>query len=144
MRYLKQLHRHDPENGSVGDCYRTCLACLLDKDVEDVPHLNEIVPVEEFNALYTKYLDERGLQTITVGYSGSLADVLLTVNNFNPGAYYLLTGHSKAGDWNHVVVGHNDQIIWDPSQSYGDGEHGIVGPAVPDGFYWVEFIVRKL
>lgn len=146
MRYLKQLHRHDPENGSVGDCYRTCLACLLDKDVEDVPHLNEVVPAEEFHAFYGKFLSERGLTIITVAYSGSetLEEILHVVSFHNPGMPFMVSGKSKGGEWNHIVIAMDGKVIWDPSPKTEDGEHRLVGPSTPDGFWWVDFLVRKL
>ena len=34
----KQLYRHKPTEGSYGDCWRTCLACILDRNPETIPH----------------------------------------------------------------------------------------------------------
>ena len=38
MTPQKQMFLHDPDNGVWGDCQRTAIACILDRDVEDVPH----------------------------------------------------------------------------------------------------------
>lgn len=38
MQYHKQLNKRDPENGVFGDCYRTAVACILDKHPSEVIH----------------------------------------------------------------------------------------------------------
>ncbi len=36
----KQLNLHEPAAGVIGDCWRTCIACLLDKSPSDVQCVN--------------------------------------------------------------------------------------------------------
>ena len=38
MLLQNQTVKHDPENGLYGDCYRACVACLLNLEVDQVPH----------------------------------------------------------------------------------------------------------
>jgi len=35
----KQIYFHNPEKGSHGDCYRTCIACILEIEPVEVPKL---------------------------------------------------------------------------------------------------------
>lgn len=39
MKPVDQLVLHDPETDRRGDCFRTCIACLLEVDPEEVPHV---------------------------------------------------------------------------------------------------------
>lgn len=38
IKRQKQAFLHKPEEGVYGDCYRTCIACLLGIDRDAVPH----------------------------------------------------------------------------------------------------------
>lgn len=38
MKPVRQLYRHDPANGVYGDCWRACIASVLELPIEDVPH----------------------------------------------------------------------------------------------------------
>ena len=38
MKFYKQLHKHDPDNGVWGDCHRTAIGCLLDIEPELIPN----------------------------------------------------------------------------------------------------------
>ena len=41
MTPYKQLNHHDPDNGIIGDCYRTAIACLLDLPPDALPNYCE-------------------------------------------------------------------------------------------------------
>ena len=41
MTPVDQSIMHDPENGKIGDCFRACVASLLDLPLEKVPHFME-------------------------------------------------------------------------------------------------------
>ncbi|MBT2142704.1 MULTISPECIES: hypothetical protein [unclassified Rhodanobacter] len=141
----KQLYRHKPEEGQIGDCFRTSIACLLDLEPAAVPHFG----VSDFDASgraakhsqtaeAEAWLAERGLAQVHVAYGGELDDVLAAVGSLNPKAYYLLGGRSRTGV-NHAVIGCGNRIAWDPSLT----DAGIVGPC-SDGLFWVTFIVPSL
>jgi hypothetical protein len=139
----KQLFRHRPHEGQIGDCHRTAIACLLDMEPETVPHfgakdfevgIEKCTQVEEVDA----WLAERGYAQVHIAFGGELEDVLASVGALNPKAYYLLGGWSRTGV-NHTVIGCGNRIAWDPSQN----DAGIVGPC-SDGYFWVTFIVPSL
>lgn len=142
----KQLYRHRPEQGEIGDCHRTAIACLLDLRPEDVPHFGEMNWDHEsrafrepghFNEDVALYLAGQGLARVDVVYGGGdLEGVLNMQAHLNPDAYYLLGGESRTGV-NHTVIGQGGAIVWDPSLD----DSGIVGPCKPDGYYWITYLV---
>lgn len=134
----KQLFNHKPEQGQIGDCWRTCLACLLDKAPADVPHLIEDCwdDAAEGKRKTEAYLSTLGLASVEVAFGGDdLQSVLSGVGGINPGVHYLLGGNSRTGV-GHSVICLNDRIVWDPSLT----DAGIVGP-MSDGYYWVTFLI---
>lgn len=142
----KQLYRHRPEHGEIGDCHRTAIACLLDMRPEDVPHFGELDWDFEkgtwkeqctFNDHVRQFLATVGLAQVDVAWGGESLEVVLDVQGrINPTAYYILGGHSRTGV-NHSVVGQGSKIVWDPSLD----DSGIIGPTEPDGIYWITYLV---
>lgn len=137
MIYSKQLFYHQPDRGSIGDCHRTAIACLLDLEPEQVPHFGEhhFGDGAAFNRAVRQFLAGRGLVPVDVIYGCSLEELLAMMGHMNPTARYLLGGRSANGV-NHTVVGCGGRIEWDPSMD----DSGIVGPC-DDGFYWVTWLV---
>lgn len=141
----KQLFRHHPSRGEIGDCHRTAIACLLHLRPDEVPHFGELSWDHERNAWadpcpfqrhVTEYLASVGLAEVNVAYQDSLENVLAAQRATNPRAYYLLGGHSRT-EVNHTVICCGGSIVWDPSLD----DAGIVGPCQPDGLYWVTYLV---
>ncbi|MGB1272595.1 MAG: hypothetical protein ACPG5T_11030, partial [Endozoicomonas sp.] len=104
----KQLNRHDPDNGVYGDCDRTCIACILDLNVENVPHfMDGVVSTNQKEAFSkrTNWLANKGLRETQEMISGShsIDEVLDIQGKYNPGIYYRLFGTSGSGV-NHFVV----------------------------------------
>ena len=137
MTPYKQKLKHRPDEGQIGDCWRTCIACLLNLLPEDVPHF--CVDSWNDNARSTanarSYLATKGLSFIEYAFTGDLQAILNSVGAINPGLHYLLGGNSKNG-CGHQVVCCDDGIVWDPSID----DSGIVGP-MDDGFYWITWLV---
>jgi hypothetical protein len=133
----KQLFRHRPEEGQVGDCWRTAIGCLLDKAPHEVPHFVEDcwnnTPVA--NAKARTWLATQGLAFVESAYQGTLEGVMAGVAANCPDVHYLLGGNSRTGV-GHSVIACNEQIVWDPSID----EAGIVAP-MDDGYYWITFLV---
>jgi hypothetical protein len=130
----KQLFTHRPEGGQIGDCWRTCIACLLDKRPDEVPHLVEDWQDHERTVRATRaYLSTHGLDYVEYVLQADLADVLRSVGGINPGLHYILSGNSSAG-CGHSVICCDDRIVHDPSGN------GIVGP-MDDGYYWITWLV---
>lgn len=122
-----QLIAHDPESGAYGDCYRTCLATILDLPSEAVPHFYreenwERPAVAEQEA--RDWLGGRGLGSACFAYAGDsmdLATLLAITAGYAPGVPMILSGRSELG-CNHAVVIMSGTIVCDPSGN------GIVGP----------------
>ena len=138
MLLHKQKFKHDPENGVWGDCGRTALACMLDLEVEDVPHFAENCPSDEdFMNRMREWLRQRDLGIVEFYYNGEdvTMDALLQhMEEQNPGLIFFLVGTSKVGV-SHVVICSGGKIIHDTSI----GNSGIVGPH--NGHYIVEVLV---
>nr|WP_316642860.1 hypothetical protein [uncultured Roseateles sp.] len=137
MTPQKQLFRHRPAEGVIGDCWRTCFACLLDLPVEAVPHFLEDC-WEDYVTAAAKaksWLATQGFTWVEFAFQAELGDVLASVKVNNSGVYYLLGGNSRNGV-GHQVIGCDDQIVWDPALD----DSGIVAP-MSDGHYWVGFLV---
>lgn len=136
MIYRKQLFRHRPNIGEVGDCHRTAIACMLDLEPSLVPHFGLAFweQPEKFHAAFEEWLSGRGYRTVTVAYSCTLEEVLQAQGHFQADVRYLLGGRSRNGT-NHTVVGRGGRVEWDPSID----DSGIVGPCL-DGHYWVTWL----
>lgn len=141
MIFNKQLNRHDPDNKISGDCYRTAIACVLNKKPEEVPHVFDFdedggwPSGADGNKAMDEYLKTLGLCLIRVPYTGGELEVILdSQSTLNPSSEFVLSGESKNGV-NHCVVAARGKIIWDPSID----NSGIVGPC-DDGYWWLEFI----
>lgn len=136
MIFQKQAFRHKPEEGQHGDCHRTVIACLLDLPRDSVPNFGVYYgDPDAFHKAERSFLKSRGLAPVSVGYNGTLEDVLRTMGAVNPTAYYILGGTSKTG-FGHSVIGLGGKIVWDPHPD----DVGIVGP-MSDGIYWVSYLV---
>lgn len=140
MTPYKQLNRHDPDKGVIGDCWRTAIACLLDMHPREVPHFCDganFHDVAAATAMLREWLAPLGMGIVELPYTGELDAVLGTISHFNPNTYYLLAGTSRNGT-GHVVVVRDGCIVWDPAID----DSGIVGPA-ESGHYWVSFLVHS-
>ena len=147
MRFSKQLHRHEPQCGINGDCYRTVVACMLDMLPEQVPHFLERVNFLDYDGHWfdgpggaLEWMHSQGLHPINICIDASLGlqEVLDIFGDTNPGIYFLLAGTSKTGV-GHWVICKNNEIVWDPSL----GNVGIVGPP-PEGPWEIEFYISVL
>ena len=142
MLFNKQLFKHNPENGIIGDCHRTAIACILNLQPEDVPHFMGEFWLEDVangtckaNKAFDDWLESKNLLIANTPYECSLEVLLECQSVQNPKAIYILGGTSKNGT-NHSVVAKGGEIIWDPAIDSSD----IVGP-MDDGFYWVSYLV---
>jgi hypothetical protein len=140
MKPQFMLNKHDPENGSWGDCHRCAIASLLDMEAADVPHFfDNDVGAEAGNEHCDRWLAENfRLRQIMMIFDGStpLNDVLFCVEHLNPGMHYILGGESSKGCGHSVIAG-GGKIVHDPNPE----NTGIVGP-MNDGFWWITFLGR--
>lgn len=136
----KQLFRHRPEDGQIGDCFRSTIACLLNMRPEEVPHFvkDAIENGEELAAAAyaDKWLMARGYSIIEFPLQApSVEEALKWANSHMRNTYYMLSGTSRNAV-NHVVICLKDKIHWDTAQD----DSGIIGPT-DDGYYWLSVII---
>lgn len=147
MIYRKQLFAHMPEIGQYGDCYRTCIACLLDREPRSVPHFTaDFATMPEnpettklFDAVVNKWLAKEGYAKLELCYrndaeGGDFFAIAQYIENLNGPIRYMVGGRSEIG--NHVVVYEGKRMIHDPAPS----GKGLIGPC-PDGYFWVTFLL---
>ncbi len=140
MTPYQQLFRHLEDGVAPGDCWRTCLGCLLDLPPLEVPHFVQIAGWEnntECTRLTKEWLKEKGFYLFEVAFTGELQGILNYMEAVNPGIYYTLGGNS-ANHTGHSVICLNDKIVHDP----GIDAPGIVGP-MDDGYFWIGALLSK-
>ncbi len=117
-RYHMCKVKHDPVNGTYGDCLRAVFASMLDKDdIEEVPHFLADNPDDaEYERRIHDYLKSQGLALVRIGMDGnqSAQDIALTLAIANPSVHFILAG-SQGEAGNHVVVYCNGELVCDPA-----------------------------
>ena len=149
-----QLYRHDPENGSVGDCFKTCVAMLLGVDADQVPHFAKDAidaggdPGQAVQML-RDWLEPQGLGLGQFLYppETTFSEIIASLSHHSPGIPFMVLGKSPRGDWGHVVVVQDGKVADPALGTWRDDppEEILTGPAEgEDGekWWWVECIVR--
>jgi hypothetical protein len=141
------IKQHDPDAGQCGDCWRACIASMLDLPTEAVPHFavdaeGKMLNGEDASLKLMEFLRPLGFSYVEVPFSlaeGDTVDDALTKIGaaWMRDVHWTLLGKSKRG-FNHVVVCRGAKVVHDPT--YGD-PHGIVGPA-EDGYFWGGWIAK--
>lgn len=135
--YHKQKFRHDPDNGVYGDCGRAVIASLLGLPLEAVPHEHREMSGDEQHALQDDFLKAHGVTRIWIAFQAeTIAQAIDWASQWSNGMHFVLLGTSPRGT-NHVVIGHEGEIVHDPHPDGGD----LVGPS-DNGFYYVEWLVE--
>lgn len=135
MTPAKQLFTDGPPARPVGDCWRTCIAMLLDLPVEEVPHFVDLfydddevttkrwpafegteVQVPAYAQATQVWLRERGLEMYS--YDGPPGDYT---------GFAIATGPSPRGDFSHAVVVYTIAL-----DAQVRGELGILSPVPAD------------
>ena len=130
--------KHDPENGTYGDCFRACVASILEIEPDQVPHFCENGEPVTDNGQLTRWLAERDLASFFTVLDGEVArdDLLEHVGAMNPDVHYMLFGKNSEGD--HVVVCHGSRVVHNPAWI----PQPIVGPS-SNGFWGVMVLARR-
>ena len=144
---LKQQEKHDPDNGHIGDCWKTALAMVMGRDPDDIPHfaktayLAGATPGASVQAL-RDWLEPQGLGLMQVIYppESDLADIADALHITSPGIPFMVLGKSPRGDWGHVVVVIDGQVINPTTGDYCDPGKALDG-AMGD-WWWAECIVK--
>lgn len=125
MKILKQLIAHHPEIDRFGDCFRTCVAMILDKRCPtEVPHFYNFMPDEdklvEADKAIDRYFESQGLVRIYISMMGSISFQQLmdhTKKNYS-GLHFIVTVRSTRGEGNHCIVCQDGQVIADPFYNF--------------------------
>lgn len=142
FRPQTQRLKHDPANGSYGDCQRTCLAMVLGFDAEEVPHFadpTQFPDDEGCRKAERAWLAERGWAIIQLPIPGDWGHGFLdSVLDQQPDIPLIVSGKSPRGEWNHDVVIRSG-VLHDPHPD----ATGLAGPCIdldrPDEprWFWV-------
>jgi hypothetical protein len=120
----------------AGDCYRACIASILNMPARDVPNFVHLSKSEKFadTKLAREWLAQFGLTIFQTWCSGEwkLADLLHWFSAINPGTPFILSGACQ-GD-HHAVVVMDGRIAHDPIGI------GVEGPCSSDGNWWMDII----
>lgn len=140
----KQLFLHKPEQGQIGDCFRTCVACVLDRPVIEVPHgfgefwVDEDTTVTpKVHAQLNDWLHKECYQVrfIEIPLEGTREQLGTYLQYYYHNMHVIVGCNSKHGG--HSVVMKNNDYMWDPSID----NSGCVGP-MSDGYYWIGLFVK--
>lgn len=126
--------------GPWGDCFRACIASLLDLEVTEVPHVNADITFEEWDKMYRDFLHDRGYRKIALPLVASSPEEALSITaGWADGLPYIFSGADRLGSGSHAVIAQHGKIIHDPNPK--SAEPYIFGPFPGDGRYGCEFIV---
>ena len=132
--FADMLEFHDPDVGSIGDCWRACIATILGLPAEDVPHFEKLatqVGVEvSGTALTAAWLEDRGMTLAQV------TDALLWTGD---GFLCIASGTSpRDPDVRHCVVHDGVDVVHDPHPS----RDGLVDFQLGNGKDYLMLIVK--
>lgn len=128
--------KHDPENGTYGDCLRACVATMLG---HDVPHFFEDgCDGETGQTRLRDYLFYQNLVPVMFSIPGetSKEGVFEFMHVQNPNVTYLL--FCKCGGEDHVVVCRDDQVIFNPAWA----PHPV--SSCNSSGFWVVMVMARL
>jgi hypothetical protein len=140
VKFHKQLFRHRPAEGLIGDCHRTAIACLLDLEPGEVPHFVKDTwndSDEARDASWKNWLLSKGYRVAGCAWKFDDVEAFLKImESCAPGVFYLLGGTSR-NQVAHTVIGCGGSIAHDPSID----NSGIVGPLQPEGVFTVHYLI---
>ena len=93
-----------------GNCWVACVASLLEMDIEQVPHFNQLHGEHWFKHC-SDWLINHGYGLLELEYTSKWWLV-------GDGPYVIVTGKSPRGDWQHAVIGkvinNRVELVHDP------------------------------
>ncbi len=110
--------RHEPPT-TFGDCFRACVASILELDINTVPHFHSDGCQDDgeiTDRLNDWLFSEHELLKWAYAYPGSvpLADVMHYTGLNNPELHWILHGRTASGEA-HAVICHGSVMVHDPS-----------------------------
>jgi hypothetical protein len=119
MTPIDMTQIHDPEKEIYGDCYRACLASLLElsPDVFPAPKSPDL-PTEEWHKDYKQKLREYGIYALSFEVDKHIETWFKLFKEEGIKIYHTLTGDSpRFPGTSHSVVACNGEIVHDPHPS---------------------------
>ena len=116
---LQRFRTVNEAENIAGDCYRACVASIMELDLEEVPNFNEGFPDgDTFHRRVSEWLAPRGFgkAMFAIGDDLDLPGLLEFMADWSPNCYYILGGTSPRG-FDHAVVGLNDKIVHCPNEN---------------------------
>ena len=110
------LVKHDPPH-SYGDCFRACVASILDLPTDDVPHFyHDGADGDVGTERVREFLNGLGYTIVWFAFDGEalpLDEMLNIWGQMNPDVPAILLASNRDSD--HAVVMRGDKIVHDPS-----------------------------
>lgn len=118
MKPVDQLVLHDPANGKEGDCFRACLASIMELPIECIPNFAQETVGKGSAAFWNAIYDWLELTGHSIKF------LSFTDPEVEEGKYYIISGPSPRSG-HHAVVGLGKGIVHDPHPSRAGlkGEH---------------------
>ena len=150
MKLQKQLFPdHNPDEGKFGDCYRTCIAILLDMDAADVPHFARLESTHEWsrektNEVVREWLAERGYSMLSFVIHATFVGIDKWVTEATGGVPYILTSQSnKYKDVCHCTIATGAfEPVWCPQAGRAVKQEPWYDEEVDAHFFGIEMLVR--
>lgn len=102
-----------------GNCFAACIASILELPLAEVP--NFVTFGDKWYERTVEFLRCRGFTPIYVTRAG--AEQMDIHALIEAGHYFIVTGKSPRGDFDHCVVQHGSELVHDPhpSRAFIDG-----------------------
>lgn len=110
MKFLKQSKTHS--ESVKGNCMATCIACILDLEITDVPQFEEINRPQSWEVALISWLIDKGYYIhadYPVKYSDGDKKVIEMPNDL-----CIVGGKSTRGDLLHAVIYKDGKLYHDP------------------------------
>ena len=108
---------HDPDNKQYGDCWKACVASVLELSLKDVPHFTDNFEEHSHDPIkeYLRFMVKHGFLVMSiqmpVGKNGLVSHPVLT-DDEHP--YYFIIGKSPRCSDDHICVGYQQGLVHDP------------------------------
>ena len=131
--------KHDPANGTYGDCVRACVASILDLDSEAVPHFyHDDADGAIIQRRMIDFLAPIGLAPFVIHYPGALNrdELFALLGEVNPAGHYMLFGSFPQGG-DHVIVCKGGEVVHDPAWAHAP----LINPG--SNGYWTVMVLAR-
>lgn len=123
MKPVYQTKQHNPPSEN-GNCFRACVASILEIDIDVIPHFEDMDGDVWFKALtdwantlnyivYCQSFYRNSNHSDQTRISLKNLMDLVEIGKLSKN-YCVITGKSPRGDWDHCVVGLNGCVVFDP------------------------------